>query len=408
MRYWAVWLALTVLVQVHMSALAKDNPPPEVYRYYERNNDRGIWDGNWTTGVSGLGQDIPDPGSSEGEAGPDTVDRQFFIPSPMQYPVNSEDIERDELFGIERNPKDALEANVLLPMPMVLDGETLPAGYYQVILSDHYAGSQRHNLGWRDSSLPPGIANARNKKGQPGQLTSMVLKRQGRVVAVVPIDRADRYMLEKGQADPGKYGAAVVVMENDKPVLRFYRKGLAYSSNLGNLIALEQAKKAEQLAKAKAAETARRKAAGLDDDTDMVDCDEFGNPLPGAQPRATSSGSPLSVPPNDPSAPKGAIQWRPNQTANDYALNDLATPKAPFGQQPRASERLPSKTRAPEMLMDQPAESHRAIPQATPSQQTSSDVQLPPPDWSLTPSGETSAASTSSTNPLAPMLNLLP
>jgi hypothetical protein len=80
-----------------------------------------------------------------------------------------------------------------------------------------------------DIAPPPVPANKQPKEKYARQ--TFVIKKLGNVVAVLPIERSERYKRKKGEKKL-KNPVATIVMENHLPVLKVYWKDTVYSTVL--------------------------------------------------------------------------------------------------------------------------------------------------------------------------------
>lgn len=196
----------------------------------ERYNHRGIWDGRWTNAKSGLGTEIPDAGSSEGKAGTDEDPRSYFIPTHQQLNLMYDTVERDDIANVGKVSDYASEALIQFTHRMNLNGYPIEKGYYQVYLGDGYSGSRKVNLGGYNQPLPPEIAKKR-QKGKIENYSAVILKKQGQVIAALPIHRRERYDRQEGERK-SKRAFALVANEPSGPVLKVYYKRWIYITDI--------------------------------------------------------------------------------------------------------------------------------------------------------------------------------
>ncbi len=226
------FLLLTLFIICGIFApLAQADPPSGELNELEIMNYRGIWDGRFTKAKSGLGFGLYDAGSSEGERGTGEAPMKFYYPTFKELNRQTSEVERDELLGNFKIKDYTHTAVVQVPRKLKAFGYTLPKGYYQVYLGDHYSGSEEKHLGRYDISLPPKIAKQR-KKGKIKRHTAIIFKRQGRVVAAAPISRWQRYKRNDTDASVKKHPYAEVVETSNGAALEVYFKKKLYVVDL--------------------------------------------------------------------------------------------------------------------------------------------------------------------------------
>ncbi len=222
-----LWAVLLTAMTAGPSAYG-DKPRNELEQY----NHRGIWDGRWTNAKSGLGVEIPDQGSSEGKSGTDSDPRSYFIPTHQQLNLMYDTVERDDIANVGKVSDYASEALVQFKHRMSFGPYQVEKGYYQIYLGDGYSGSRQVNMGAYNQPLPPDVAKKRNK-GKIESYSAVILKKQGRVVAALPINRRERYDREKDEPK-AKRAFATVAYEPGGPVLKVYYKKWVYITDISH------------------------------------------------------------------------------------------------------------------------------------------------------------------------------
>ncbi len=201
------------------------------------------WDMRWTNAVSGNGDVLYDAGSSHGTAGTDEPPQTFHAPPPRDF-ADVDPEELDDYF--DRRNKDYVPyALARVERNIVYNGQLmLPKGYYLIKAGDDMDGSPRVDARlWNApqvsaaasvQSLPPAAStstvgqNPQNAKAPSYRV--FVIKRLGKVVAVVPIHRVEAYKPPQKEKLP-RQALAWVEMENRHPVLKFYYKKRIYSTD---------------------------------------------------------------------------------------------------------------------------------------------------------------------------------
>ncbi len=168
------------------------------FQQMEQLNHRGIWDGRFTRARSGIGWELPDGGSSEGKSGVDEDPRNYYILPHEQLNRMYDEVERDEITNVGKIRDYSKEAILQFPRDMVFNGHAVPGGYYLAHLGDWYSGSKEINMGHSDEWVPIALQNQR-AKGELKSYSSVILKRQGRVVAAFPINYREPYKRKKGE-----------------------------------------------------------------------------------------------------------------------------------------------------------------------------------------------------------------
>lgn len=198
----------------------------------------GIWDDTFTRAKSGVEGNLMDPGNSDGKSGLKTPPQTFFIPPPRYF----EDVDPDELDDTRKKDYSPY-ALARFTQTVTYQGKRLETGYYLVKLADRWGGSPKTNL----HTLTP---VATTQPGAPGMQPAiqsppttipepegddtrqtLVLKQLGKVIMVLPVHRKERYKPPKGQKR-SRHAMAEVVMENHRPVLKYYFKKMVYMTDL--------------------------------------------------------------------------------------------------------------------------------------------------------------------------------
>jgi hypothetical protein len=220
------------------------------------------WDGNWTEAKSGQGDVIYDPDSSQGKAGTDPP-QKFLTPNPRDYA----DVDPEELddYYHRRNKDYSPYALARITQDLHYNNIVIPKGYYLVKPGDVNDGSPRVNLKTLNQAAPNQSVIAAESQGEVGsQLAPLyaatdpgstgtanpqpipetnpklnkdapvysvfVLKRQGKVIGVVPINRMESYKPPRDQKIP-KQALAWMEIEDRHPVLKFYFKKQLYCTD---------------------------------------------------------------------------------------------------------------------------------------------------------------------------------
>lgn len=232
------------------------------------------WDGDWTQARSGKGDIFDDPESTQGKAGTDPP-QKYLTPNPRDF-VDVDPEELGDYFN-RRNKEYAPYALARIYQDLHYNNRVIPKGYYLIKPGDVNDGSPRINMktlypvptaetvpvAQQSNSLPaladadqpatwdanmgPSVPNqAGPDAGQPTPPNQnaktpnidpkapvyqvFVLKRNGKVLAVVPIHRMETYKPPKKEKLP-KHALAWVEMENRHPVLKFYYKKQVYCTD---------------------------------------------------------------------------------------------------------------------------------------------------------------------------------
>lgn len=241
-------------------------------------NSALAWDGDWTQARSGR-LIFDNPGSTDGQAGTDPP-QKYYTPAPRDY----SEVDPDELSDyFNRKNKDySPYALARISQDLHYNSQMVPKGYYLIKPGNKNAGSPRVNLktlngpplpddtglapvsnypdalpkqvlvsavntnppfAAPDESLPdttpaldPAMAPSagKNVKKKPAPKNPLyevfVIKRQGKVVLVVPIHRKQMYVPGKKDKVPDR-ALAWVEQEDRHPVLKFYYHNWIYSTD---------------------------------------------------------------------------------------------------------------------------------------------------------------------------------
>jgi hypothetical protein len=227
------------------------------------------WDGDWTSGASG--EYLYDSESTQGKSGVTTAPQNFLIPPVPDY----DDVDPEELDDYFRHGKREYSPYALARVSRELrynDKIVIPQGYYLVKVGDFRDGSPKTNISQAGvtlslekpsrrkpstkKTLPEDVPAIKSKKHAPPVLPRVfILKKLGKVVAVVPIHRAEHYIpaldRHKDKAEKGEpekppsppegwetktkkklpsHALAWIEIEDRRPVLRFYHRHLLYST----------------------------------------------------------------------------------------------------------------------------------------------------------------------------------
>lgn len=203
----------------------------------------GIWDDNFTRAKSGVEGDLLDPGNSDGKSGLKVPTQTFFIPPPRDF----ENVDPEEI--ADNKKKDySPYALALFPQNFVYRGVTISKGYYQVKLGDRNDGSPKANLNELAKKPPSRQTVNFAPNGLPEDAVpqtseasddfddvkrTLVLKKLGNVVLVLPVDRREVRKRAKGEKKI-KRPISKVEFENHMPVLKYFIKNTVYSTYLDN------------------------------------------------------------------------------------------------------------------------------------------------------------------------------
>jgi hypothetical protein len=153
-----------------------------------------IWDGNLTTGKSGVERNVEDDKDSTSKA---FTEEKGIITWPLPVDRYFEDVDPE---ADADNPSDRRHvspyAAVVLPRNWTFRGQPMPKGIYLVKLGAYNAGSFKIHQTWQP--LPPTAPatlkhlpqrlKAQRATPDPRSLT-LVLIQQGRVKAVLPVNQ---------------------------------------------------------------------------------------------------------------------------------------------------------------------------------------------------------------------------
>lgn len=225
------------------------------------------WDRDWTSGASG--EYLYDSESTQGKSGVPTAPQHYLIPPVPDYDeVDPEEL--DDYFGHGKREYSPYALARISQELRYNDKIVIPRGYYLVKVGDFQDGSPKTNISqagvtlslekrsfWKSSpkeALPEEVPTIKSKKHAPPVLPRVfILKRLGKVVAVVPIHRAehyiptlDRHKDESVNREPEKLDSkgtdktskkklpsqalAWIEMEDRRPVLKFYHRHHLYST----------------------------------------------------------------------------------------------------------------------------------------------------------------------------------
>lgn len=186
------------------------------------------WDGRWTNGAS-LDWPAKDPGSSDGKANSkDPLKRDYFIPAERDFA----DVDPEELAELD---KSGYSPYVLVRFQhdVVVNGRNLPKGYYQIKIGQFSDGSPNVNL----SGPPVGSrVDYRDhwwefrKPKAPKEM--FVIKKLGKVVAVIPIYKVEPYVKDKKEKLPKEAIGWVEGLGQSQPQLKIYHKKMVYIADL--------------------------------------------------------------------------------------------------------------------------------------------------------------------------------
>lgn len=228
------------------------------------------WDGDWTQARSGRVGMFDDPTSSDGKAGTDPP-QKYYTANPRDY-VDVDPEELDDYFN-RYNKEYSPYALVRITQNIRYNNVFIPKGYYLIKPGDVNDGSPRVSLKnvapptelvapnsvpigrlaatrpvmdeipavdtetlppmpspqpVEPSLPPPGATGNTLKSGEPVHQV-FVIKKLGKVVAVVPINRMEVYKPKRKDHIP-KQALAWLEMENRRPVLKFYYRKRLYST----------------------------------------------------------------------------------------------------------------------------------------------------------------------------------
>lgn len=231
------------------------------------------WDDDWTQARSGTVGLFDDPDSSQGKAGTDPP-QKYYTPNPRDYI----DVDPEELTDyFNRYHKDYTPyALARITQNLRYNNIVIPKGYYLIKPGDINDGSPKINMRTLQPTMPELVAPNAVPIGriraqypiadeipavdtqelpeltplpetsepleQPTPLVTQnqvksdepvyqvfVIKKSGKVIAVVPIHRMEAYKPKRKDHIP-RHALAWVEMENRRPVLKFYYQKRLYST----------------------------------------------------------------------------------------------------------------------------------------------------------------------------------
>jgi hypothetical protein len=199
---WAGWLCTLCLLCSPLPALAVT----------------WIWDGEFTTGKSGVQRNIDDPDTSESGARLKSH-KHIVFPLPIDRYFEDVDPEEDDDTTPMARHHTSPYSMVTLARHWTYQGQTMPKGIYLAKLGAFNAGSLKTHRVWQPApAVPParpwslpgrlnqqrmGFLTRRPPVPTPPELT-LVLTQQGRVMAVLPVvavtllTKAERKQLPMG------------------------------------------------------------------------------------------------------------------------------------------------------------------------------------------------------------------
>jgi hypothetical protein len=153
-----------------------------------------VWDGEITTGKSGVEQNIDDSKSSTGRAKQNYPDYLVF-PLPIERYFEDFDPEEDDDASQTARQHTSPYSMVMIPRDWVYQGTPMPKGIYLVKLGAFNAGSLKTHRVWQPAPIRADnhwnlLHRLNNKDAQPpssAQQLTLVLSQQGRVKAVLPV-----------------------------------------------------------------------------------------------------------------------------------------------------------------------------------------------------------------------------
>lgn len=216
------------------------------------------WDENWTQARSGRVGLYDNPGSTDGQAGTDPP-QKYFTSSPRDY-ADTDPEELDDYY--HRYRKDYTPyALARITQDIHYNSWVIPKGYYLIKPGEAEDGSAQVNLEMLNGPQPNYASNAiipisnsplatpasaqstvmpKASPSTPASTTKanpkkkvyevLLIKRQGKVIAVVPIHRKQIYNPSRKEKIPNK-ALAWVDQEDRHPVLKFYYHHWIYSTD---------------------------------------------------------------------------------------------------------------------------------------------------------------------------------
>jgi len=229
------------------------------------------WDGDWTHAHSGKVGLFDDPGSSDGKSGTDPP-QKYYKANPRDF-VDVDPEELDDYFNRYKKEYSPY-ALARITQNIRYNNVFIPKGYYLIKPGDINDGSPRISLknvepptelvapnavpigrlaatqpvmdeipavdtetlppmppsAYPETPSPPSPPATGNtlKSGEPVYQV-FVIKKLGKVVAVVPINRMEIYKPKRKEHVP-KHALAWLEQENRRPVLKFYYRKRLYST----------------------------------------------------------------------------------------------------------------------------------------------------------------------------------
>lgn len=193
---------------------------PAKKNIYEQVNDRGWWDGYMWDHPSGLYNEIPDAGSSNGKSGNKPETQKFPIPTWKKLNLHYDEVEAlDVPFLL--HPNDDKTLTVLRSTHDIMTNiGRIPKGYYQVALRTE------------DPSQPvlyPPPKKPWPHKNKRGNYQWIVVKKQQRELGIFPVTQLNNYDREKWQKK-SKKPFAVFEPHQGEWMISIYYRGEIYSA----------------------------------------------------------------------------------------------------------------------------------------------------------------------------------
>ena len=185
------------------------------------------WDDRWTDAKSGWWA-APDANGDKNnsDTGASPRPQHFVIPPAPLF----SDVDPDELDD-NHHKNYTPYALARITQRFNINGHWFPKGYYEIKPGFMGDGSPNTLASQVDTNTP--IPNRMTKKQKKGlQYQVFVLKQEGKVITVVPIDHVEPYMLKKGEYKPKGPIAWMDEPDNNPPVLNLYYKKMRYSAQL--------------------------------------------------------------------------------------------------------------------------------------------------------------------------------
>lgn len=180
------------------------------------------WDDRWTQGKSGTWPGYHETEKKWTDSGSSPKPFQRERPAPPQFA----DIDLDE--NKDNNGKDYSPYSLVRFLHNAqINGKPFTKGYYLVKAGYYGDGSLNSR---QAQNIQYGGLSDKDKKDLPYQI--FIFKQQGKVITVIPIERIEPYVIQKGEKRP-KMPMAWVEDEGEQPVLKFYYKKRLYISRLG-------------------------------------------------------------------------------------------------------------------------------------------------------------------------------